>query len=44
MLFLIQDDNDDFTKHLHIRCTSYGNVCDAIVNGGSCENLVTKLW
>lgn len=40
--FLIQDDNDDFTKHLHIRCTSYGNVCDAIVNGGSRENLVAK--
>ena len=24
----------------HTRCTSHGKVCDVIINGGSCENVV----
>ena len=24
----------------HTRCTSYGKVCDVIINGGSCVNVV----
>lgn len=31
------------TNIFHTRCTSRGKVCNVIIDGGSCDNLVSKV-
>lgn len=40
----MEEDNWLRNNIFHTRCTSHGKVCDVIINGGSCENVVaTKM-
>ena len=37
-----QDDSWLWTNIFRTRCTCYERVCNIIINGGSCENMVSK--
>lgn len=40
----MEEDNWLRNNIFHTRCTSHGKVCDVIIDGGSCENVVaTKM-
>lgn len=37
-------EEDDWSRHIyfHTRCTSHGKICDIVIDGVSCENVVSS--
>ena len=41
--FIHQDDNEWLRKNIfYTRCTSHGKVCNVIIDGKNCENIVAE--
>ncbi|GJX64115.1 hypothetical protein Tco_0298458, partial [Tanacetum coccineum] len=44
-LSMVTEDNESWLRHniFHTTCTSLGKVCNVIIDGGSCENVISSI-
>ncbi|GJT80165.1 reverse transcriptase domain-containing protein [Tanacetum coccineum] len=44
-LSMVTKDNESWLRHniFHTRCTCLGKVCNVIIDGGSCENVISSI-